>query len=213
MSIELLGYRPSVYTWAARLTLREKGLAFAWTEVDPFQEVPPAALLALHPFGRVPVLRHDGFALYETAAICAYVDEAFPGPALQPAAAPARARMRQVIGIVDSYGYWPLVRQVFVHGVARPRLGLAGDAGIRRAGLARASQVLDALERLAEDGACLSGTDWSLADFQLGPMIAYFAEDPDGAAELARRPRLAAWFAALSRRTAFRETRPPAEGG
>lgn len=211
MTLELFGYSPSVYAWAVRLVLHEKGLDFTWREVNPFQDPPPAELAALHPFGRVPVLRHGSFTLYETGAIAAYLDEGFSGPVLQPAGAAARARMRQVIGIVDNYAYWPLVRQVFVHGVARPRLGLAGDPEIRAAGLARSSQVLDALDRLAEDGGCLSGTDWSLADFHLGPMIAYFAEDPDGAALLAGRQRLAAWFAALGQRPAFRATRPPPE--
>ena len=29
--------------------------------------------LALHPFGRVPAVVHDGFVLYETAAITRYI--------------------------------------------------------------------------------------------------------------------------------------------
>lgn len=77
----------------------------------------------LHPFGRVPVLIHDGFVLYETRAICAYLDARFAGPALTPRDAAAIGRMKQVIGTVDAYGYLPMVRQVFAHRVFRPVFG------------------------------------------------------------------------------------------
>ena len=52
------------------------------------------------------------------------IDRAFSGPALQPAEPQALARMDQIIGIVDAYAYWPLVRQVFSHAVFRPPDGL-----------------------------------------------------------------------------------------
>ncbi len=44
----------------------------------PFQS---AEHLARHPFGRVPVLEHDGFMLYETQAILRYLDRVLPQPA------------------------------------------------------------------------------------------------------------------------------------
>ena len=126
-------------------------------EVNPFAPDVPAAYLALHPFGRVPALVHDGFALYETAAITRYIDRAFPGPALQPAEPKALARMDQIIGIVDSYGYWPMVRQVFSRRVFRPRLGQPADEAEIAKGLAAAAKVLAALEKLTADAASWSG--------------------------------------------------------
>ena len=58
--------------------------------------------------------------------------------------------MDQIIGIVDSYGYWPLVRQVFSHRVFRPRDRPAGRRGRgRRRVCAGAAKVLAALEALA----------------------------------------------------------------
>lgn len=212
MSVELHGYQYSVYAWIARLALSEKGVAFAWTEVDPFAVEVPEAYLALQPFGRVPTLVHGSFVLYETGAITRYVDEAFAGPRLQPTAAQERARMNQIISIVDSYAYWPLVRQVFSHGVFRPRLNRASDETEFRNGLAAAPKVLLALERLAGGGSHLVGTEPSLADIHLAPMIAYFTEAPDGAALLESYPRLAEWWAAFSARRAFAETKPSLPG-
>src|SRR5215203_776029 len=43
----------------------------------------------------------------ETAAITRYVDEAFPGPALQPAEVRDRARMAQVIALADHHLHGP----------------------------------------------------------------------------------------------------------
>jgi glutathione S-transferase len=204
----LHGYRPSVYVRVARLALAEKGVAYDQVEVNPFAADAPPAYLALQPFNRVPTLVHDGFALYETGAITRYVDRAFAGPSLQPADARALARMDQIIGIVDSYAYWPLVRQVYVHAVGLPRRGQAGDPKEIAGGLAAAAKVLGALEGLGADAAFLVGSALSLADLHLLPMIAYFTEAPEGAALLTRHPRLDNWFARMKTRPSFAATDP-----
>ena len=79
MPLVLHGYRYSVYVRIARLALAEKGVAYDRVEVNPFAADVPAAYLALHPFGRVPTLVHDDFALYETGAITRYLDRSFAG--------------------------------------------------------------------------------------------------------------------------------------
>jgi glutathione S-transferase len=198
MAVELIGYRHSVYLRIARAVLMEKGVPFGHVEVDPFAGAPDW-YLALHPFGRVPVLRHGDFAVYETAAICRYVDAAFAGARLVPEGARDAARMQQVIGIVDSYGYWPMVRQVFAHAVFRPAMGEAGDAGEVAAGLAASARVLGALEGLVE-GEWMAGDRVSLADPHLGPMMAYFTAALEGAAMLAGFPRLAWWWGRVRER-------------
>jgi glutathione S-transferase len=208
MTLFLHGYRYSVYNRIARLTLEEKGVAHERIEVNPFAADRPVEYLALHPFGRVPTLVQDGFVLYETGAITRYIDRAFPGPALQPAEPKALARMDQIIGVVDSYAYWPLVRQVFSHDVFRPRMGNAGDQAEVQRGLEAAGKVLDALEALAATDAWLVGPSISLADFHLGAMVAYFALSPRGAALLADRPKLAAWWAHLESRPSMATTEP-----
>lgn len=201
MSIVLHGYHYSVYNRIARLALAEKGVAYDRVEVNPFAPDVPAAYLALHPFGRVPTLVHDGFALYETGAIIRYVDRAFPGPALQPADPQALARVDQIMGIVDSYGYWPMVRQVFAPRVFRARAGQPVDEAEIARGLAASSKVLAALEPLVSDGL-------TLADLHLGAMMAYFVLAPEGATALSHHPRLAAWWRRISARPSFAATDP-----
>ncbi len=208
----LHGYRYSVYVRIARLVLAEKGVAYERVEVNPFAADVPGEYLALHPFGRVPALVHDDFALYETGAIIRYVDRAFPGPALQPTDPKRLARMDQIVGVVDSYAYWPLVRQVFVHDVMRPHLGMAGDPQELQKGLDASARTLDALETLAAPEPWLTGPDLSLADLHLGAMIAYFAQSPRGAALLAERPRLSVWWQRLKERPSVAASDPGLPG-
>ena len=208
MALVLHGYRYSVYQRIVRLTLAEKGLAYERVEVNPFAPDLPAAYLALHPFGRVPVLVHDGFAVYETAAITRYIDRALPGPALQPADAKALARMDQIIGAVDAYGYWPLVRQVFSHAVFGPRLGRPTDQAEVEKGLAGSEKVLAALEMLAADAAFLVGPSLSLADLHLGAMLAYFVQASEGDALLRKHARLTKWWQSVKQRPSFAATDP-----
>jgi glutathione S-transferase len=208
MPLVLHGYRYSVYLRIARLALAEKGVTYERVEVNPFAPDVPAAYLALHPFGRVPTLVHDDFILYETGAITRYLDRGFGGPSLQPHSPRALARMDQIIGVVDSYGYWPLVRQVFSHRVFRPAIGQPADEAEVGRGLTGAAKVLAALEALAAPDAFLVGPDLSLADLHLGAMIAYFAAAPEGSALLHNHPRLAAWWLNLNRRPSLAATDP-----
>src|SRR5262249_20774831 len=106
----LYGPAYSTYTRTARLAFEEKGAGYRLEEVDILKGAGQApAYLAKHPFGKVPALDHDGFMLYETTAIARYVDEAFPGPKLQPSDAKQRARMTQIMSIVDAYAYPALI--------------------------------------------------------------------------------------------------------
>src|SRR5580704_51994 len=192
MPLVLHGYRYSVYVRIARLALAEKGVAYDRVEVNPFAADVPAADLAL----------------YETGAITRYLDRSFAGPNLQPNQPRALGRMDQIIAVVDSYGYWPLVRQVFSHRVFRPAIGQPADEAEVGRGLAGATKVLAALEALAATDAFLVGPALSLADLHLGAMIAYFAAAPEGAALLAEHSRLAAWWTHLSQRPSFAVTDP-----
>ena len=208
MAVTLHGYHYSVYVRIARMALAEKGVAYDRAEVNPFADDLPDGYLAMHPFRRVPTLDHDGFILYETTAITRYIDEAFDGPSLQPTQPRKSARMAQIISIIDAYGYWPMVRQVFSQRVFGPRLGRAVDEGEIRAGLDASSRVLNALESLLEPDGFLVGGQPTLADLHLAPMIAYFTSAPEGETVFAQYRKLSRWWPSMVARQSFRETDP-----
>ncbi len=211
-SVVLRGYHFSVYNRIAAVALHEKGVAYEREEIDPFSADMPKAYLARHPFRRVPALSHGAFDIYETAAITRYVDVAFDGPDLMPADAKAVARVAQVASIVDSYGYRPMVRQVFAHRVFRPAIGEEPDETEVVAGIQAALPVLGALNALVSESYVLDGQTISLADCHLAPMIAYFVRAPEGAALLRDYAALADWWAHMSPRESMIATDPGLPG-
>lgn len=206
----LFGAGYSVYVRAVRLALAEKGVPYDLVEVDIFAEGgPPADYLQRHPFGRIPAFEHDGFRLYESGAINRYVDEAFPGPALQPEDPKGRARMNQVIGILDSYAYRTLVWDIYVERVAVAKEGRESDEARIAAALSRAETCLGALEDLKGEAPWLAGAQPTLADLHAAPMIALFRLAPEGRDLMARHAALRRWWDAMAARPSMAATAAP----
>ena len=208
MILSLIGYRYSVYSWIAKLALVEKGIVYEWVETDPFAADLPDQFLTLSPFKRVPVLQHADFSLYETVAITRYVDEAFAGPDLQPSTPVDRARQSQILSIIDSYAYWPFVRQVFAQGVFAPQFGERVDPDALAAGLKTAPAILHVIAALKRDGPWMLGSAITLADIHLYPMLAYLAMVPEGAEMIRQYPGLEHWHQDMAARPAVMETVP-----
>jgi glutathione S-transferase len=202
----IYGIPQSTYVRTARMACIEKGVPHTLEPLAPRSE----ALLKLHPFGRVPVLRHGDFMLYETSAIMRYVDEAFDGPALSPKEPRQRARMEQWISTINSYFYDAMIRRLVLAYYfpqtpdGKPdRAVIDGVAGEVR----RQLQLLD--DALGE-GPFLFGATPSLADLLLAPILTYVYQTPEGGAmmkELRNVPRAGG---AMQGRKSFQETAPPA---
>ena len=186
---------------AVRLTLIEKGVAYDLVEADVFGNPDDrAAQLGRHPFGKIPAFEHRDFRLYESQAIERYVDEAFDGPPLQPGDVRQRARMNQVLSVLDSYAYPHLVWGVHAERVEKPKHGRPTDEAKLADALAKSRTCLGALDRIMGDGPWLAGPSLTLADLHGAPMIDYFRGAPEGRAMLAEFPRLAAWWEPMSAR-------------
>ena len=109
-AIVLYGFDGSTYVRTVRMLLAEKGAHYEQVPVNVLKGEPrQPEHMARHPFGKVPVLDHDGFRIIETGAIASYLDEALPGPSFTPESSKDRARMRMAMGIVDSYGNGALI--------------------------------------------------------------------------------------------------------
>lgn len=206
----LFGEAYSVYVRAARLALEEKNVEYELVPVDIFRPGgPPPEHYARHPFGKIPAFEHAGFRLYEAGAITRYVDEAFPGPRLQPEQPRARARMNQIISILDSYAYRTLVWDIYVERVSRPASGAASDEQRIAAALPRAEVCLAAISGLMDLAPWLGGESISLADLHAAPMFAVFRLAPEGQRLLDAEPRLRAWLERVSTRPSFVRTQVP----
>lgn len=206
--VTLFGAAYSVYVRIVRLVLTETGVPYELVEIDIFaKDGVPTDYLQRHPFGRIPAFEHDGFRLFETDAIVAYIVDRFGGDGLLPADAKDRARMRQIMRIMDNYGYRALVWGIYVEEMERNRAGrLEPDE------LERASKCLGVIEGLAAPE-FLAGAQLTLADLWALPMLSYLKLAPSGAALLRETPMLSAWLDRMQIRPSVQETRFRAERG
>ena len=208
MPVILHGPAYSTYARTARLALEEKGVAYTLNEVDILTGKGQAPEhLARQPWGKVPAFEHDGFGLFETFAITRYVDEAFPGPSLQPADAKSRARMTQICSVIDSYGYGAMVGKCFWQEAIVPMQGGTPDAAVVAEGAQQAEKVLNVLHRLMEGG-LMCGERVTLADLHVLPPLEYFRMTASGEKAFASRPKLAAWWDQMNARESVAKTRP-----
>jgi len=203
----VFGASYSVYVRIVRLALEEKGVPYRLEEIDIFApQGPPQGYLERHPFGRIPAFEHDGLRLFEAAAICRYVDEAFDGPNLTPRDIGSRALMAQTIGMLDSYAYRALVWDVYVELIAKPREGGATEPERLAAGLRIAEIVARVLDSQLVEHQHLADDRLSLADLHAWPMVDCAMLTEPGRDLVARYERLAGWASAMAARPASRKT-------
>jgi maleylpyruvate isomerase len=97
----LHGFFRSSATYRVRITLNLKGLSFDYLSYN-FRNNEQLApdYLALNPQGLVPTLEIGGAVLTQSLAICEYLDELHPTPALLPADLLARAHVRAAAYVI-----------------------------------------------------------------------------------------------------------------
>ena len=209
--VTLFGFPRSVYVQMAGIVLTHKEVSYAFHDLETEMNTP--AHLALHPFERVPILRHGDFTVYETSAIVAYVDDAFDGPSLTPADPRGRALMNQWISAVNGYYYPYLIYHVSHERNVFPQLGIESDEKVVAHAMPKVEVGLQVLERqLARSGAFLAGPELSLADYFMLPIIHAFGFAPEARERYPRLPAIAAWrerMEALPTMKRFRAAQPP----
>lgn len=205
--VVIYGDARSSYVWTVRLVCEEKGIACDLEPVDLKSD----EHLARHPFGRMPVLRHGDFLLYETSAICRYLDASFGGPALKPVRADERAVMEQWISALNAYFYDPLIRRYVLQYVFPQGADGKPDRAAIDAALAEARPRLAALDAALKERKFLAGDALSIADLLMAPMLFYARLMPDGTRLFKPFADLRRAHDALMKRPSFAATRPALE--
>ena len=198
MKLELISHALCPFVHRAAITLHEKGVAFDRRIVDLKNK--PDWFLAISPRGKVPVLLADGVALFESAAICEFLDETHP-PRLVPADPFERARQRAWVEVANDL----IAAQFKAFTTAEPV-----EAEKTRA-------VVDALVLRFEEAitaGVISETSFGLIHIAVAPALHPFVVVPDRLRVdlLAGTPRLAALSRSLANRPSVAETVPEAFG-
>src|ERR1043166_3294790 len=205
------GFPRSTYVNIVRLLLTHKEVPYTFHDLETLMGKPEH--LAMHPFDRVPVLRHDDFTIYETSAIASYVDEVFAGPRLTPQDVRARGRMNQWISAVNSYYYPYMIYHMTHERIVFPELGIASDEKVVAHALPKGELGLGVLEQALSHGEdYLVGSELTPADFYLLPSPFAFSLTQEGQSLYPKFPAFCRWrerMESLPTVIKLRSTMPP----
>jgi glutathione S-transferase len=191
---------------AVLIALEEKGAQYRFVPVAPGTLRSPQHL-ARHPFGRVPVIEHADFRLFETQAILRYLDRVLEGAPLTPLDARAAARMDQLMNMNDWYLFQGAGNVITFQRVVAPKLmGLTPDEAAIAAAMPNAHRVFDALARELGDQPYFVGAAVSLADVLLAPQLDFFAATPEWSMLTVKNANLVAWLRRMNARPSLEAT-------
>jgi glutathione S-transferase len=203
--LEIIGIPASTYVRTIRMACEEKGVAY---ELSPAMPHAPE-VLAIHPFGKIPVLRHGDFVLCESKAIATYIDRVFDGPPLFPQEPRDLAHAEQWISLVNTVIDRDLVR-LYLFAYIFPK---TADGKPDRAVIESTSPALRRhialLDRAVAETGFLAGKRYGFADINLMPILAYIRQFPEAAEALGQAPQLAAFYERNAARASFKNTIPP----
>jgi glutathione S-transferase len=113
---EILGSLRSSYTRVVRMVCEEKGVDYVLTETM----LGAPELRHIHPFGKMPVLRHGDLELCESKAIATYLDLSFSGPQLIPSDPRFAGLTEQWVSLINTVIDVTLIR-TYLLAYAAPR--------------------------------------------------------------------------------------------
>jgi glutathione S-transferase len=149
-----------------RWMLEEIGRPYRAELLDYGTTMKAPAYLAVNPMGKVPALRHGDTVITETAAICAYLADAFPETGLAPAPGD---RLRGPYYRWMFFGAGPLeaawTNQALGFVVPEGREVMAGYGSF--------ADVINTLENTISQGDYIVGDRFTAADVYLGSQIGW----------------------------------------
>ncbi len=196
--LTLVSHHLCPYVQRAAIALREKGVPFRREIIDLAAK--PAWFTAISPLGKVPLLqiqRTGGAAavLFESSAICEYIEETQPGPRLHPEDPIVRAEHRgwMEFGSAILADIWGLET--------------TPDEGVFAAKRAALAAKFARVEAALGSGPWFAGERFSLVDAAFGPIFRYFdVFDTIAATRLfTETPKVRAWRLALAQRPSVRQ--------
>ncbi len=184
-----------------RLSLAEKRLEVELVEERYWEKDPD--FLRRNPAGKVPVLKMDGRFLSESAAICEYIEEKFPNPALLPKDPEGRYEVRRLVNWFDDKFHTEVTSKLLYERVNKRVMGTGyPDSSNVKAGAKAIKYHLDYLAWLLDQRRWLAGDVMTLADFAAAAHLSaldYICDVDWNRSEVVKD-----WYAKIKSRPAFR---------
>lgn len=210
MTLHLYGLPGSTFVWTVRLLLHEKSVDYeiGMKGTDSLFAMQRSPDIERHPFRKVPIIEHDGRRVFETQAICRYIDRAFGGPVFTPKDAYDAAVNDQWMGAIATYLDSAIIRQLVLPIVIGKAQGKPANQDQVERAIRDADVPLAAVDGMLEGKTFLTGESPVLADFFLWPILFYMKRLPVTARLLKAHTNLEATLKNAMARPAFAETIP-----
>ncbi|NBO21170.1 MAG: glutathione S-transferase family protein [Rhodobacteraceae bacterium] len=199
--IRLYHFPLSPFCRKVRLTLAEKRLEVELVEERYWEPSPD--FLRRNPAGRVPVLRIDNRMLTESQAICEYLDETVPTPALMPRDADGRFEVRRLCAWFDDQFHAEVTSKLVYERVHKKVTGQGyPDSKNVKFGASRIKYHLDYMAWLLDQRRWLAGDVMTLADFTAAAHLSCLDYISD--VDWNRSAAVKDWYAKIKSRPSFR---------
>src|SRR5215472_7949300 len=123
MKPEIIGSMRSTYTRVVCMVCEEKSIEYVLTE----RPLNAPEIFEIHPLGKMPVLRHGDFVLFESKAIATYLDQSFSGPQLIPTDPRLAGLTEQWVSFVNNVVDRTLIRTYLYAYIVAMKAGTAPD--------------------------------------------------------------------------------------
>lgn len=203
---EILGSLRSSYTRVVCMVCEEKGVDYVLTETM----LGAPELRHIHPFGKMPVLRHGNLELCESKAIATYIDRSFSGPQLIPGDSQLAGLTEQWVSLVNTVMDVTLIRTYLLAYAAPRTTDGKPDQKIIDAVTPAVRLQLGILDEAVAETGYLVGDQFTLADINLLPILYYVRQLPEGAVALGPATHLGRYYDRHAARPSFERTTPPA---
>ena len=184
-----------------RLSLAEKKVEVELVEERYWEE--DADFMRRNPAGKVPVLKIDNVVMAESMAICEYIEETRPDPALMPKDPVARQEVRRLVGWFDDKFHAEVTSKLLYERVNKKVMARGyPDSSTVTAGAKAIKYHLDYMDWLLDQRRWLAGDAMTLADFAAAAQISSLDYISD--VDWNRSNNVKEWYAKIKSRPAFR---------
>jgi len=204
MKPEIIGSMRSTYTRVVCMVCEEKSIEYVLTE----RPLNAPEIFEIHPLGKMPVLRHGDFVLFESKAIATYLDRSFGGPQLIPSEPRLAGLTEQWVSFVNTIVDRTLIRTCLFAYIKAMMTGEPPDRLAINAVLPDMCKQISILDDAVAKSGFLVDHQFTLADLNLLPILDRVILAPEGAEALAAAANLSRYFKKHATRPSFQRTSP-----
>ncbi len=199
--IRLYHFPLSPFCRKVRLTLAEKKLEVQLVEERYWEPSPD--FLRRNPAGKVPILKLDNRTMSEGQALCEFLEETFPNPALMPRDADFRYEVRRICSWFDDKFHDEVTSKLLYERVNKKvmKLGYPDSKNVK-SGAASIKFHLDYMAWILDQRRWLAGDQMTLADFTAAAHLSCLDYISD--VDWNRHAVVKDWYAKIKSRPSFR---------